>query len=92
MKIRKFQEGGAMEPQQSSEQDPLMQLAEMAAQAIQNNNGQLALQVCQGLLQLIEQAAAQQENQEVEQEEMPAEEEPQNEPVFKAGGKLVRYR
>lgn len=88
MKIRKFQEGGAIEPQQGGEQDPLMQLAEMAAQAIQNNDGQMALQVCQGLLQLIEQAAAQQGSQ----EEMPAEEEPQNEPVFRAGGKLVRYR
>lgn len=78
--IKKFQEGGQMPAEQMPEQggqDPLMMLAQGAAQALQSQDCQIAMQVCQGLLQLLEQGAAPQEEQ-------------QSEPVFRRGGKLVR--
>lgn len=84
--IKKFQEGGSMEapaeqmPEQAPQegQDPIMMLAQGAAQALQAQDCQMAMQVCQGLIQLIQQAQG------------GAPEEPQGEPVFKKGGKLVR--
>lgn len=86
--VFKFQEGGAMPaeaPMEAPEagapaeggQDPLMMLAEMAAQALQAQDCQMAMQVCQGFMQLVQQMAG------------PAPEE-QGEPVFKKGGKLSR--
>jgi len=56
----------------------MMMLAQAAAQALQSNDCQTALQVCQALLELMQQA----------QGGAPAE---QGEPVFKKGGKLA-YR
>lgn len=67
MKIqpRKFQMGGEMEapaeeqmPVETPDQggDPLMQLAEMAAQALQAQDPNMAFQVCQALLELIQAA------------------------------------
>lgn len=90
--LRKFQEGGAMgaedpamaEEQMAQEQapeqggDPLMQLAQMAAQALQAQDPNLAFQVCQTLIQLIQQA----------QGGAPEE---GAQPVYRKGGKLVRY-
>ena len=91
---RKFQEGGPMEgpemapeqapevapmPEQEGSQDPLMQIAQMAMQALQTNDGQLALQVCDALLQLLQQAQG------------GAPQAPQGEPVYRRGGKLA-YR
>lgn len=92
-RIKFYQEGGAMgdpnaeqeAPEQEApeggqeQQDPMMQLAQMAQQALQANDGQMALQVCDALLQLLQQA----------QGGAPAE--PQSEPVFKRGGKIA-YR
>ena len=88
-KIRKFQEGGPMEdpnaaPMEAPEQaapeqggDPLMQLAQMAQQALQAQDCQMAMQVCQAFLQLAAQAQGGGE--------------PQGEPVYRKGGKLA-YR
>ena len=92
--VRFLQEGGQMMPEPSAtptgaptenanapqeENDPLLVLAQMAAQALQNNDGQMALEVCQGFLQLIQQMSGES-----------AESAPQGEPVYAKGGKLVR--
>ena len=52
-------EGGAPAgpPQGGAEQDPLMQIAQVAAQALQNQDCQAAMAVCEAFLQLIQQAA-----------------------------------
>lgn len=84
--IKKFQEGGAMPEEQMeapveeapAQQDPMMMLAEAAAQALQQQSCEIAFQVCQGFLSLIQQAGGQMEA------------EPQGEPVFRKGGVLVR--
>lgn len=90
--VSKFQEGGAMMPEDPAasadmgapaeepqgQQDPLMMLAQMAAQAVQEGNCETALQVCQAFLQLVQQA----------QGGTPAEE-----PVYyRKGGKLCVKR
>jgi hypothetical protein len=61
------------------EQDPLMMIAQAAAQALQNQDCQTALQVCQAFIQLIQQQGGGQQP-----------EQPQGEPVFRKGGVLVR--
>ena len=84
-KVKKFQEGGAMEqapveqtaPEAAPQQDPLMMLAEASTQALQNQDCQMAMQVCQALVQMLQQ---------VQGGETPA----QGEPVFKKGGVLLR--
>lgn len=62
----------------AGEQDPMLILGEMAAQAIQTQDCQIAMQVCQAVIELIQQmqGAAPQESQ--------------GEPVFRKGGILVR--
>lgn len=60
--------------------DPLMQIAEMAMQALQSQDCNMAMQVCQAFIQLVQQAQG---------GGAPAE--PQGEPVFRRGGKLA-YR
>lgn len=89
MKINaKFmQEGGAMPteqaapaaeaPQAGGEQDVMGQMLQMAVQAIQNQDCNAAMQVCQVLVQLAQQSQA------------PAEEQP-GEPVYRRGGTLVK--
>ena len=89
---RKFQAGGPMEdpaaapmppeggaPEQGGG-DPLMQIAEMAMQALQAQDCEMAMQVCDAFVQLVQQAQG-----------GGAPEEPQGEPVFRRGGKLA-YR
>lgn len=79
--VKFMQEGGAVEapaPAQQGGEDPIMALAQMAAQALQNNDGQLALQVCQGFLQLVQEMAGGAEQSA-----------PQGEPVYRKGGKLA---
>lgn len=92
--IKKFQEGGpapAAEEQvpaesadqgaaQNQEQNPIMQLAQMAMQAVQTGDCQAALQVCEAFIQLIQQSSAEGAPQEA----------PQGEPVYRQGGILVR--
>lgn len=63
-------------PDQGGEQDPIMILAQMSAQALQSQDCQMAMQVCQAFLDIVQQ--------------MQAPEEPQGEPVFRKGGSLVR--
>lgn len=60
--------------------DPLMQVAQLAMQALQAQDCNAAMQVCQIFLQMIQQMQGQQE---------PA---PAGEPVFRKGGILVRRR
>lgn len=86
-KVKKFQEGGAMEqapveqtaPEEAAaqQQDPLMMLAEASMQALQNQDCQMAMQVCQALVQMLQQAQG---------GGTPA----QGEPVFRKGGVLLR--
>lgn len=91
IKFKKFQQGGEMpmaeeEPQVQEQaqlqeqpqgnQDPLMMLAEMAAQALQTQDCNVAMQVCQGFIEVIQsaqQGAA-----------------PETEPVYRKGGVLVK--
>lgn len=65
-------------PEQEVEQDPIAMLAQMSAQAIQSQDCQMAMQVCQAFLEIIQQMQG------------GAPEEPQGEPVFRKGGVLVR--
>lgn len=70
---------GAGTPAPEGEQgDPLMQVAQLAAQALQNQDCNAAMQVCQIFLQMVQQMAGQ------------AEPKAQGEPVFRKGGVLVR--
>lgn len=90
--VRKFQEGGPVgpeaapvegapegAPQGGGEQDPLMQLAQLFAQGLQNQDCNMLAQGAQMFLQLM-QAQAQ----------GGAAPEPQGEPVYRKGGVLVR--
>ena len=66
-------------PNQGGEgQDPIAALAQMSAQALQAQDCQMAMQVCQAFLQIVQQMQG------------GAPEEPQGEPVFRKGGQLVR--
>ena len=88
--IKKFQAGGEMPAQEPTtapqgapeatggEQDPLMQVAQLAAQALQNQECNAAMQVCQIFLQMVQQMQGGQPEQ------------PAGQPVFKKGGILVR--
>ena len=82
-KFRKFQEGGAMPPQEAAApeqaaQDPMAQILQVAAQAIQTQNCEAAMAVCQALLQLAGGGG-----------EAPAQEEPT---YARRGAKLIRIR
>lgn len=88
--IKKFQEGGAMPtegapveqapeggaPVEGGGEDPLMQLASVFQQGLQNQDCQMLAQGAQMFLQLISQANQEQQPQE---------------PVYRKGGKLLRY-
>lgn len=63
---------------QNTEQDPIMMLAQMSSQAIQTQDCQMAMQVCQAFLEIVSQMQG------------GAPEQPQGEPVFRKGGTLVR--
>lgn len=65
-------------PTEEGGQDPMMMLAEAAVQALQAQDCQIAMQVCQGLVALLQQMGG------------GASQEPQGEPVFKKGGVLLR--
>ena len=80
--IKKFQEGGAAPapeaaaPQQGGE-DPTAMLMQGAQQAVQNQDCQIAIQVCQMVLEMLGGAGG-------------SEAAPQSEPVYRRGGRLVR--
>lgn len=72
-------EGGMEEaPAEGGEQNPLVMLAQGAMQALQNQDCQMAMQVCQGLLQVLQSMQG------------PAPQEAQGKPVFRKGGVLIR--
>lgn len=89
--VLKFQDGGAAPapaaepmpadpgaaPEQGSEG---VQLAQMAAEALQSGDCNTALAVCEGFMQLVQQAS----------QGGGGEGAPQGEPVYKRGGKLVK--
>ena len=85
--IKKFQEGGAAPapkaaaPQQGGE-DPTAMLMQGAQQAVQNQDCQIAIQVCQMVLEMLGAPA--------EEGEPGAGGAPQSEPVYRRGGRLVR--
>lgn len=92
--VRKFQEGGPMPEDPAMEEggtpaeapeaqgggDPLMQIAQAAAQALQSQDCNMAMQVCEMFIQLVQQAQG-----------GGAPPEAQGEPVFRKGGRLA-YR
>lgn len=86
--IKKFQEGGAMAPNAAAQgaapveqgQDPMQMMMQLAMQALQNQDCQAAMQVCQILIQALQQ----QQGGGAPAEEAPAE------PVYRRGGTLVR--
>lgn len=96
MKLKKFQEGGAMPPAEGGMpqeaapqeaqggQDPVAMLAQMAQQALETKDPNAAFAVCEGLLQLIQQITQQGGG------EQPA---PEGEPVYaKRGAKLTMVK
>ena len=83
MKIQKLQEGGmapapAPEEAQGQAEDPMVQLVQMAQQAVEGQDCEQAMAVCEGFLQLVQSAQG---------GGAPA---PEGQPVYKAGGKFVK--
>jgi hypothetical protein len=81
--VYRFQEGGPM-PEQGGGQDPMMQLIQAAAQAVQSQDCQTAMAVCQALVQLAQGGPG------GPAPERAPEESPEGEPVYRRGGRLVR--
>lgn len=94
-KITKHQEGGAVAapaptqdpnaapqgaPAGGGEQDPVTQLVQMAQEALQSQNCEAAMAVCDGLLSILSQGQA----------EGGAAPEAQGAPVYRKGGVLIR--
>lgn len=81
--VEKFQEGGAMPegaPAPQEQQDPLMQIAQIFAQGLQEQNCEMLAQGAQMFLQVLQQSMrAQQPGPEAG-----------GQPVFKKGGKMVK--
>jgi len=82
---RKFQEGGQMVateaapaeepmPAEGGEQDPLMMIAQIFAQGLQEQNCEMLAKGAQAFLEMLQQSASAEQAQ----------------PVFRKGGKLVR--
>lgn len=86
--IGKFQEGGAVPPQDPAAaqgaEDPMAMILEGAMQAVQSQDCQIALQVCQALAEMA--GASAQPAPEAAAPATPAE----GEPVYRTGGVLVR--
>lgn len=87
--IGKFQEGGAMPPQDPAAAqgggDPMQEILMGCQQAVETQDCQIALQVCQVMLEMAGGGAAP-----AEAAPAPAPAEPASEPVYKKGGILVR--
>lgn len=77
-------EGGAPAGPEGG-QDPMQQILQAAMQAVQTNDGQLALQVCAALVQLAQGGAGAPAG-------APTEGAPEGEPVYKKGGRLAYRR
>lgn len=73
--VNKFQQGGEVAPQQPA--NPMEEILMIAQQALQTQNCEAAMAVCQALIEMVSGA--------------PAEQAPAEEPTFaKRGAKLVR--
>lgn len=87
--ISKFQQGGPMPPQGPAPAqgggDPMQEILMGCQQAVETQDCQIALQVCQVLLEMAGGAPA-----EAAPAPAPAPAEAQGEPVYRTGGKLVR--
>ena len=87
--IGKFQEGGAMPPQDPAAAqggvDPMQEILMGCQQAVETQDCQVALQVCQIMLEMAGGGAAP-----AEAAPAPAPAEAQGEPVYRTGGRLVR--
>ena len=87
--IGKFQEGGAMPPQDPAVAqgggDPMQEILMGCQQAVETQDCQIALQVCQVMLEMAGGGAAP-----AEAAPAPAPAEATSEPVYKQGGILVR--
>ena len=87
--IGKFQEGGATPPQDPAAQpgggDPMQEILMGCQQAVETQDCQIALQVCQVMLEMAGGGAAP-----AEAAPAPAPAEAQGEPVYRKGGSLVR--
>ena len=94
MKVKKFQEGGAMPtaPVEGAPmgpeggQDPIMQIADIFAQGLQSGDCNMLAQGAEMFLQFISQAMEQGAPQ------GPVDQVPEGEPVFKKGGKIVKRK
>lgn len=89
MKIKKFQEGGAM-PQQMpveeavpEQENPIMQLVDVFSQALQAGDCEMLAQGAQMFLEFVSQAMNQ------NNASGPVDQVPEGEPIFKKGGKIV---
>lgn len=94
MKVKKFQEGGAMPAAPADGaaigpeggQDPIMQIADIFAQGLQSGDCNMLAQGAEMFLQLVSQAMGQGGPQ------GPVDQAPEGEPVFKKGGKIVKRK
>lgn len=87
MKIKKLQQGGNVAPAQempAQGQDPIEMLAQAAMAALESQDCQLSMEVCQNFLALIQQAMG--------GGTAPVGEVPEGEPMFAKGGKMVKRR
>ena len=76
------QEGGALQGG-GDPMEMLMQIGQMAAQALQSQDCNVAMQACDGIVQFIQMMQ--------QGGGAPQQEAPQGEPVYRRGGKLVGY-
>lgn len=88
---RKFQAGGPMPagapaPAPQGSEDPTAMLMQAAQQAVQGQDCQMAMQVCQMLIEALGGGGSPQEAAPQEAAPAPAE----GEPVYRRGGRLVR--
>ena len=88
--IGRFQEGGAMPPQDPAAAqgggDPMQEILMGCQQAVETQDCQIALQICQRMLEMAGGGGA----APAEAAPAPAPAEAEGEPVFRAGGRLVR--
>lgn len=89
-KIMRFQEGGQAPeaPQSGGGQDPIAQIAQMAVQALQNQDCNAAMQVCNAFVQMLQQSQQGGGGEPASQGAAP--QEGGGEPVYRRGGKLLR--
>lgn len=87
--IGRYQEGGAMPPQDPTmaqgSGDPMQEILMGCQQAVETQDCQIALQICQMLLEMAGGGVAP-----AEAAPAPAPAEAEGEPVFRTGGRLVR--